>query len=74
MLKFSKVTDLLADDILELLKDGQWHDISEIVTKLNQPEKPIKEILRFYKEFDFIELDRTKKKVVIDPKIRELFL
>lgn len=65
---------MLAEGVLELLKDGQWHDISEIATTLNQPEKPIKIILRFYKKFDFIEFDKMKKKVAIDPKIRELFL
>ena len=65
---------MLAEDILELLKDGQWHFINEISTTLNKPEEPIQEILRFYKKFDFIEFDAAKGKVQIDPKIKELLL
>ena len=62
------------DDILEMLKDSQWHNIEEIAEALNQPEKPIEEILHFYEKFDFIQFDKMRKKVLIDPKIRELFL
>lgn len=68
------VMNLSAEDILELLKDGQWHDISEIAKTLNRPERLIKEVLNFYERFDFIELDRMRKKVAIDQKMRELLL
>lgn len=65
---------MLTDEILELLKNRQWHDLREVTEILNQPEKTIEEVLNFYEKFDFIQLDRTRKKVIIDPKIRELFL
>ena len=65
---------LSPDDILEMLKDSQWHDIIEIAKTLNQPEKPIEEVLHFYEKFDFIRFDKVRKKVMIDPEVRELFL
>lgn len=64
---------MLTEDIFELLKDNQWHNIREVVETLNQPEKTVEEVLRFYEKFDFIQFDRTRKKVLIDPKILELF-
>ena len=65
---------MLTDNILELLKDNQWHDLREIADTLDQPEKTIEEVLHFYEKFDFIKLDRTRKKALINPKIRELYM
>ena len=65
---------MLADDMLELLKDGQWHNVNEIMKTLNQEEELISRILYFYEDYGFIEFNKKRNKVVIDPKIKELFL
>ena len=65
---------MLTEDVLELLKDGRWHDVSEVVNTLNRPEETIEEVLRFYEKFDFIQFDGMRKKILIDPKIRELVI
>ena len=65
---------MLADDMLELLKDGQWHNVNEIMKILNQEEELISRILYFYEDYGFIEFNKKRNKVAIDPKIKELFL
>ena len=65
---------MLTEDILDLVNDGQWHDISEITEAFNQQEKTINLILRFYETFGFIEFNKTKNKIIINPKIQELFI
>ena len=64
---------LLAEYVLELLKDDKWHEIDEIAKTFNKQEDLIRYILYFYEEFGFIEFDDERKSVVIDPKTRELF-
>jgi len=56
-----------------LMKDCQWHNIDEIKETLNKPIKIIEDVLFFYGLFDFVEFDRTQKKVIIDQKVSELF-
>ena len=65
---------MLADDVLELLKDGLWHGVDEIAKAFNQPEKLINRILDFFEDYGFIEFNDKRNKIVIDPKIQELFI
>jgi hypothetical protein len=52
------------EDALELLKDGKWHDIDEIMKIFNQQRRLIKHILCFYEGFGFIEFDNEGKSIV----------
>jgi hypothetical protein len=62
----SKITE-----ILDLLSDGQWHEIREIKEKMKLKERRIQQIVAFLKEYDFILVEETKKAVKIEAAARE---
>jgi len=49
------------DKILELLKDGEWHEIEEIAGKTQLYEFKV-DVLTFLAEYDFIEIDTEERK------------
>ena len=59
------------DEILWLLKDGNWHDLEEIVEKAEIPKVKTEMVLRFLNEYDFIQIKDLKVK--IKPSILEFF-
>ena len=63
---------MLIDDTAELLKDGKWHDVREIVTELKGPEEKVQEILRFLSAFSFVTIDESGKRVRINKELRKL--
>ncbi len=58
---------MLIDYVTELLKDGKWHYIRTIARKLDQPEERIRVVVDFCTEFHITSLDRTGRRVKIDP-------
>ena len=48
--------------ILDLLEDGKWHSISEIAGKSGLHEFKLEIVTKFLAEYDFIELDKAKRK------------
>lgn len=62
----SKITE-----ILDLLSDGQWHEIREIKEKMKLKERRIQQIVAFLREYDFILVEETKKAVKIEAAARE---
>ena len=64
---------MLAEYVLELLKDSKWHEVDQIAKILNQQVNLIREILYFYEEFGFIKFDIKRNSVVVDPETRQLF-
>ena len=59
------------DEILWLLKDGNWHDLEEIVEKAEIPKVKTEMVLSFLNEYDFIQIKDLKVK--IKPSILEFF-
>ena len=59
------------DEILWLLKDGNWHDLEEIVEKAEIPKVKTEMVLNFLNEYDFIQIKDLKVK--IKPSILEFF-
>jgi len=51
------------DEILEVLKDGKWHNLSEIVGKFQLHEFRVGIIMSFLAECNFIDLDTQRQKV-----------
>lgn len=51
------------DQILEILKDGKWHNLKEILEKCRLHQFKLKMLTDFLSEYRFIELDRKKQKV-----------
>ena len=48
--------------IFDLLEDGKWHSLTEITDKSGVHEFKLEIVTNFLAEYDFIELDKTKRK------------
>jgi len=59
------------DEILWLLKDGEWHDLEEIAKKRALPKNKAELAFRFLAEYDFIQLNKNTKKVKLHPSTLE---
>ena len=55
------------DDILELLKDGRWHDVRDAVNKSGLHESKVEKILGFLAEYKFITLKEEQQKAKLTP-------
>lgn len=55
------------DDILELLEDGRWHYVDEVVKKSTLREPKVEMVLNFLAEFALIEFDIEKQKAKLTP-------
>ncbi len=64
---------LAIDKVLELLRNGQWHNIREIAEKTRMHEFKVELITSFLVEYDFLELDKEEKKIKLSPQL-QLFL
>jgi DNA-binding IclR family transcriptional regulator len=61
------------DEILWLLKDGEWHDLEEIAEKAEIPQVKAEMVVSFLGEYDFIQINKDLKKVKLKPSILEFF-
>jgi hypothetical protein len=61
---------LIIDEILTLLKDGNWHNRSELAKKYSSNGLKVKMVISFLSKFDFVELDKKGRKV----RLRSLML
>jgi DNA-binding IclR family transcriptional regulator len=67
-------TRLLAiDEILDLLKNGEWHELKEVAGRTHLREVKVEIISSFLAEYDFLEFDEREKKIKLSPQLR-LFL
>jgi hypothetical protein len=69
---YNRKTLMLIESIMELLKDGKWHDICSIAEELNQSEENVLKIIKFCEEFDFMLHDKTLGRTRVDKEIIEL--
>jgi len=54
------------DDILVVLEDGRWHQLSEIVNRTRTPEETVLHIVRFLSEYGFANIDDKGERVKLD--------
>ena len=59
------------DQILLLLKDGDWHDVNEIAEKIALPKTKIKIAFEFLNEYDFVQLNENSRRAKLEPSIVE---
>jgi DNA-binding IclR family transcriptional regulator len=57
------------DEILCLLKDGEWHDLKEITKKVALPKSKAEIAVSFLGEYDFIQLNENIRRVKLQPLI-----
>lgn len=55
------------DDVLELLEDGEWHEVREAVKKSRLHESKVELILGFLAEYKFINLNKEQRKAKLTP-------
>ena len=57
--------------ILEILSDGNWHPLEEIRRKMNLNRNQIQQISGFLREYEFVTLDETQKRMRIEETARK---
>jgi len=62
---------LKIDEVIGIIKDGEWHNLQEVIKKSKLPEPTIKKIIKFLAEYDFINLDSYHRKVKVAPSLLE---
>lgn len=65
---------LAIDEVVELLKDGEWHSLNQIEKKLNLTKNRMEKIVQLLCQLDFIALNDKLEKVAIDPDLREIVI
>jgi predicted transcriptional regulator len=55
------------DEILELLEDGKWHDIKEVMEKSNLQEFKVEVIYGFLAEYAFVDFNKEQQKAKLTP-------
>jgi hypothetical protein len=57
------------DEILWLLKDGEWHYLKEITKKVALPKTKAEMVISFLEEFNFIQLNGNIKRAKLQPSM-----
>jgi DNA-binding IclR family transcriptional regulator len=52
----------IIDNILEMLKNGEWHDLDEISERTRLDRFKVELVTDFLAEYNFVELDRKEQK------------
>ena len=60
--------------ILELLNDGKWHGIEELLFSSGLSEPKFQEITRFLTKYSFIMVDEENKRVKVNSDFRRLLV
>jgi hypothetical protein len=53
----------------EILRDGKWHYVHELSRRLNQPEKIVRDVLRFCADFNVVVLNRSGDRARVNWKL-----
>ena len=60
--------------ILELLSDGKWHEIDELLVRVKLTEQKFHDVTEFLDKYGFVEFDHENRKVKINKDFRKLLL
>jgi len=63
----------VTDEILQLLRDGKWHDLRDIVKKCSKPESKVEITISFLSEYGFIDVNKKGRKARLRPLMLEFF-
>jgi hypothetical protein len=59
------------DMFFELLKDGKWHNMDELVGKTKMKERNARLVTSFLASFKFIQLDKKRNRARLDALTRK---
>ena len=65
-----KTVLLAIDEILEVLRNGKWHNVKEVAEKTDLHQVKVKLITSFLAEYDFVQRDPTSSMVKLTPQFR----
>ena len=57
------------DDILWLLKDGEWYHLKDIAEKIAVSQVKVEIAVSFLGEYNFVQLNKKGKRVRLQPAI-----
>jgi len=57
------------DEILWFLKDGKWHNLTEIIEKSPSTKPTTEMALSFLQEYNFIQIDENERKAKLHPPV-----
>jgi len=57
------------DEILDVLKNGKWHNLKMISEKTRLQELKVEMLTNFLAEYDFIELNKKEHKTRLTPPL-----
>ena len=63
----------VTDEIMQLLRDGNWHNLRDIVEKCSIPESKVEITISFLSEYGFIEVNKKGRKARLRPLMLEFF-
>jgi len=53
------------NEVVDLIKNGQWHTLEDIANKVELPKPKTNKILEFLANYNFINLDSEHKKAKV---------
>ena len=59
------------DEVIDIIKNGQWHTLESIIDKATLHEFKTNKILEFLANHNFIDLDNEHKKAKVTPSLME---
>ena len=60
------------DDVVDLLKDGEWHNLKDLAKDLKLNQEKLQQIIRFLKNLDLIKIDEKQQKAIISTDLKQL--
>jgi len=58
---------------MQLLRDGNWHNLRDIVEKCSIPESKVEITISFLSEYGFIKVNKKRQKARLRPLMLEFF-
>lgn len=60
--------------MLDLLRDGEWHELAELAEELGIPIEYVREVAEFLVKHEHANFDEEKRRIKLKPDFLELVL
>ena len=60
------------DEVVELLEDGEWHNLKDLAKNLKLNQQKLQRIIQFLLSLELIELDKQQQKAQINTDLKQL--
>jgi len=57
------------NELLELLEDDKWHDLSVVAERMRLHEFRVELIVSFLAEYEFVSLDKEDRRIRLTPSV-----